>query len=379
VTHNPLAKFLSFITLLAGLAATGGAGGQPAGEFNIRTIPAELAAQVQAAPAVVDAIGKAMWDLLRRVSNQVRDGGLTGIAEAAYMPLEAQRRLFRAVADSPAVPDDVRLVLEDLIVQYYFFTYYYDGGDPRRKEFRDESRRFLQGLGVEYAWVELAAQNYYRHTFLRTLVRTLPESRWGAFYRRIFVRTGFRELPREAEGEGGEGETGADLSRSTARFAGEVMEGHAFEQYFGPGFRLRLEPRPLGWEITVRYLDGDENIARLTPPFHFLPNPREIEGWHFRNSDNSGANEPGEKNVNAPGEEREFIFSPEVGRAIQGPGSRSAPDEKDVEKVRAFGRGTLRILQYRLGNLKAGEQAKFEWMRFEVELAWPSEYGPAPG
>ena len=49
----------------------------------------------------------------------------------------------------------------------------------------------------------------------------------------------------------------------------------------------------------------------LTPPWHLVPNPRYVEGWHFRNASNTG---PNDGSVNAPQETREFIFSPEVGR-----------------------------------------------------------------
>lgn len=367
----PLVGLAALAVALAMHAATGGDGPT---NCNIRMIPPGLVADVEASPRILDAIGRANWNLLVRVSRQVGDTGLTGIAEAAYMPMSAQRELFRAVRSSSAIPEDIRLVLQDLIIQYYFFTYYYHIQDPREREFRDEHRRFLQELGIEYVWVEPAAQNYYQHTFLKELVRTRPETRWGAFYRRIFDQTGFREVPGETEGPAAAGAHGRDASRATANFRGEVREGQVFERRFGPGFLLRLEPRPLGWEITVRYRGGEENIARLTPPFHFVPNPREIEGWHFRNSDNSGPNEPGDKNVNAPGEEREFIFSTEVGRSIQRRESRRPPDEEDIERVRSFGRGRLRILDYRLGNLKTGEQAKFEWLRFEVEVSWPAAF-----
>ena len=37
-------------------------------------------------------------------------------------------------------------------------------------------------------------------------------------------------------------------------------------------------------------------------------NHKYIVGWHFRNFDNSGPNEVGPKNVNAPGKVREFYF-----------------------------------------------------------------------
>ncbi|MEW6440616.1 MAG: hypothetical protein AB1640_06710 [bacterium] len=159
--------------------------------------------------------------------------------------------------------------------------------------------------------------------------------------------------------------------RARVTFAAELQAGESFERPFGPGLVFRLEPGKAGWTITVKEQGRNEDLSRLTPPFHFVPNPRDIEGWHFRNADNTGPNEAGDKNVNAPGEIRGFIFSPEVGRTVAGPQARTAPSPEDIETVRRFGRGTLRILEYRLDNLEPGKQAGMEWMRFEVELSWP--------
>ena len=164
--------------------------------------------------------------------------------------------------------------------------------------------------------------------------------------------------------------------RAYIKISGEVSAGKSFERGFGAGFRFCLDPSPYGWLIVVREKQASEDISCLTPPFHFVPNPREIEGWHFRNADNSGPNEPGEKNVNAPGLVREFIFSPAVGRTIGGPEAKKQPTEKEVEQVRRFGQGKLKILEYRLGDLEHGKQAKFEWMRFEVDLSWPASFKP---
>jgi hypothetical protein len=348
-----------------------------AAEFNIRTIPPGLGAEIEKNPAMLNSIGKEEWTRLRDVSHQVEEGRLTGISEQKYIPFPAQRELFHVVRNSHNISADIKLVLQDLIIQYYFFTYYYHFQNLRNQEFGGEHGRFIQALGVDYVWIEPAAQNYYQHRFLKELVQSYPESRWGKFYLEIYRKTGFLEIPSEEEGWTQIEVHENKMARSTARFTGEIKRGQVYKRYFGPGFHFRLEPRPHGWEITIRHLSGEENIARLTPPFHFAPNPREIEGWHFRNSDNSGANESGEKNVNAPGDEREFIFSPEVGRTIQGPGSRQAINVEDVETVRSFGQGRLKILEYRLGNLKTGERATFESMRFEVELSWPAEYTPA--
>lgn len=145
--------------------------------------------------------------------------------------------------------------------------------------------------------------------------------------------------------------------------------------YFGSDLLFSLEPDPHGWNIMVKEAGDSEDLSRLTPPFHGI-NPRQIYGWHFRNADNTGPNEPGPKSVNAPGRVREFIFSPAVGRSTIGPGATQPPTPEEVEKIRAYGRGKLEILDYGLDNLIPNKQAKFAWMRFKVELAWQPEADP---
>lgn len=113
----------------------------------------------------------------------------------------------------------------------------------------------------------------------------------------------------------------------------------------------------------------DENLARLTPPLHG-PNPCDIEGWHFRNADNTGPNEAGDGNVNAPQREREFLFSPAVGVTIGGPDAQAAVSSQEVEAVGRFGRGTLTIGDYRLRGLEPGQPPEFAWMRYAAELSW---------
>ena len=155
-------------------------------------------------------------------------------------------------------------------------------------------------------------------------------------------------------------------------FTGEVRAGERFEKPFGGRFRFILEPIPAGWTIVVREEGRDEDLSRLTPPFHGTPNPRDIEGWHFRNADNTGPNEPGPKNVNAPGVVRKFIFSPDVGKTIDGSSAGRSPTPEEIEAVRRFGSGTLRIVDYRVSNLKPGREARFEWMKFGVRIMWMS-------
>lgn len=168
----------------------------------------------------------------------------------------------------------------------------------------------------------------------------------------------------------------AGPARVVETFTAEVNAGQPFSRRFGERFELLLVPVACGWRLEVREEGRDEDLARLTPPFHFVPNDREIEGWHFRNTDNTGPNEPGEKNVNAPGPVRRFIFSPEVGATV-GAG-QAAITEGDIERVAAFGQGRLEILDYRLTNLEPGEQAAFEWVRFTVALSYPAATGAPP-
>jgi hypothetical protein len=155
-----------------------------------------------------------------------------------------------------------------------------------------------------------------------------------------------------------------------ALFIGEVRGGEEYRRKFGEHFLLTLQPLPLGWRINVLVEGSEEDIGRLTPPFHGVPNPCEIEGWHFRISDNTGPDEPGEKNVNAPQQRREFIFSPEVGKTIDGAQAKSQPTAEEIDWVKQFGKGTLTLLEYRLTDLEPGKRAKFEWLRFAVHLKW---------
>ena len=141
-----------------------------------------------------------------------------------------------------------------------------------------------------------------------------------------------------------------------------------FDRTTSAGWILHLRPTDNGWFLSVSVRGRErEDLSRLTPPWHFVPNPREIEGWHFRNRENTG---PNDGSVNAPQELRDFIFSPEVGRGIEYNGSATKPE--DVERVEAFGRGWLRIADYRLTPPRLDERAAFQWLRFSACLTWPA-------
>lgn len=147
---------------------------------------------------------------------------------------------------------------------------------------------------------------------------------------------------------------------------GQLNRGERLVRSFGPGLTLVLEPREFGWEVIVRDERPDENIARLTAPFHFVPNPRDIEGWHFRNADNSG---PNDGSINAPQREREFLFSPEVGRSIDYP-----PTAEQARMLEESGHGRLLIKSLQLGNLRPGQRAHIKRLEFSLVLSWPSSW-----
>lgn len=161
--------------------------------------------------------------------------------------------------------------------------------------------------------------------------------------------------------------------RHAERIRGDLDKGDAFSEKTSAGWTLRLVPTEKGWLLQVTTDDRDaEDLARLTPPWHFAPNPRQIDGWHFRNAENTG---PNDGSVNAPQELREFIFSPRIGRDIQDEGTNTQPTREDVKEVRAYGRGWLFIESYRLTPARTGDRAAFESLRFSACLTWPAKQG----
>ena len=162
--------------------------------------------------------------------------------------------------------------------------------------------------------------------------------------------------------------------RKAEPIRGAVKRGEKFVHTTPAGWIFRLAPDPEGWviEITTKGREA-EDLSRFTPPWHFVPNPREIEGWHFRNADNTA---PNEGSVNAPQELREFIFSPAVGRTIEYNGSGTTVE--DVDRVRAFGQGWLFIESYQLTPPRRGERAAFEAITFSACLTWPANIALHP-
>ena len=169
----------------------------------------------------------------------------------------------------------------------------------------------------------------------------------------------------------------------TVRISGEVLKERSFERQVGANLFFRLVPDELGWSIAVGSKTARENFCSVvTPPYRGV-NALAIEGWHFRNSDNSGRNEPGPKNVNSPQELREFYFvlndadyrrASDALQVLLWPYSYSKQEADAAESVHGKlrkGRGKVIIRDLKLNALEPGEQAGIDRMTFDVELSLP--------
>lgn len=167
------------------------------------------------------------------------------------------------------------------------------------------------------------------------------------------------------------------------KFSGEVLKGRSFEKQVRANLYFRLVPDELGWSISVGSKAGENNFCGVvTPPYRGV-NGIYIEGWHFRNSDNSGPNEPGAKNVTAPQRLRQFYFvldDADYRKAFDAlqillwPYTYSKQQIDEAENVHAKlpkGRGSLNIRDLKLNTLEPGKQAGIDQMTFDVELIVP--------
>jgi hypothetical protein len=148
-------------------------------------------------------------------------------------------------------------------------------------------------------------------------------------------------------------------------FRGIVRKGETFRKPFGPCFEFVLERTLAEWEIVIREGGREENLARLTPPLHFAPNPREIEAWHMVETPPSCPRPYGADT--GPPLPREFIFSPEVGRTIAGPQTTRAVSPEDIITVKRFGRGLFTIERFEVSYDDKG-CPHFRALEFKVRL-----------
>jgi hypothetical protein len=167
-------------------------------------------------------------------------------------------------------------------------------------------------------------------------------------------------------------------------FSGEVLKGRSFEKTIRANLFFRLVPQELGWTILIgSKADAANNFCGVvTPPYRGI-NALQIEGWHFRNSDNTGPNEAGPKNVNAPQELREFYFvlseadyrnAMDALQIMLWPYSYSKQQIDRAERAHSKlrkGNGTMTIRDLKLNTLEPRKQAGIERATFNVALLFP--------
>jgi len=153
--------------------------------------------------------------------------------------------------------------------------------------------------------------------------------------------------------------------RNASEIHGEISGKNTFSARVDDTWSFRLEPALHGWDIRVRDV-RDMDLTQVTPPFHSVPNPREIYGWHFRNAANKEKNTG---DINAPQHLRLFEFSP----SLTGTGGFRPPqNEFSAEQPSPDqGRGMLRILDMGLADLEPGQKARMNYLKFNVCLTWP--------
>ena len=177
------------------------------------------------------------------------------------------------------------------------------------------------------------------------------------------------------------------------RFSGQLSRGESFTHKLPNGLYFKLIPDAYGWiiSITPSAEDGANFAGAVTRPYRG-PNALFIEGWHFRNSDNTAVNDG---TVNAPQEQRGFFYltndadyqiahialaciinalCDEIIDALPRP-----PNEQETRRLAsdvAFemhqsiptATGRLIMTDLQLGNLTKDEYAWIERMSFDVAI-----------
>lgn len=171
------------------------------------------------------------------------------------------------------------------------------------------------------------------------------------------------------------------------RLHGEVQRSEKFEQEIGRGLVFRLVPDEYGWNIEVGPKDGTDNyLDCVNGPLHGIT-PYQIEGWLFRNDDNTANRKPSELMTPGIGEKREFQFvltaADEEKSCADLNKMEYIYDEKAPGHIAATshfgelagGDGSVTITSMSLGNLKPGAQAWIESMRFEATFSFRNPAG----
>ena len=168
----------------------------------------------------------------------------------------------------------------------------------------------------------------------------------------------------------------------SVRLRGEVHHSEKFEREIGRDLVFRLIPDEYGWDIEVGPTDRMDNYMDcVNGPLHGIT-PYQIEGWLFRNDDNTANRKPSELMTPGIGEKREFQFV-----LTARDQERSCADLDRMEQIyddkapdrraatghfgeHAGGDGSVTITSMTLGHLNPGAQAWIESMRFEATFSF---------
>jgi hypothetical protein len=146
------------------------------------------------------------------------------------------------------------------------------------------------------------------------------------------------------------------------------VAGETYRKQLSKNYVFGLRPLDDGWSVNVYYRGRD---VLLTIPFYpgDYGRPYWIEGPQFRNSDNTGPNGLGPKNVNAYQRKRSLIYSPRCwsGRICDAESEISA----FTGPVSCF---TVAVDSMELGNLVPDEKANIQKMTFTVKFAYAAAY-----
>lgn len=170
------------------------------------------------------------------------------------------------------------------------------------------------------------------------------------------------------------------------RLHGEVHRPEKFDKEIGRGLVFRLAPSDFGWDIEVGPKGGTDNYMDcVNEPLHGVT-PFQIEGWLFRNDDNTAPRKPSEMLTPGIGEKREFQFvltaADEAKSCDDLEKMEHTWDEKAAEPMTASrlfgalagGDGSVTITRMTLGNLKPGAQAWIESMEFEATFSFRTKH-----
>lgn len=136
----------------------------------------------------------------------------------------------------------------------------------------------------------------------------------------------------------------------------------------GGGYAVRFEPTDHGWFVTVLWLPvPGPDLSCITPP-RMGPTPRDLAGWHLRNRSNTGPNDAGPDNLNAPGTARTVLFAAPTW--LTDPGTQCALGPEPVPPE-ALGRIHLHVLEHELTPPAAGETASYTSATVQITAELP--------